>query len=423
MGVYNAAVITNNGLSLIAQAAAGQGQIVFTSAQTSSYAYPESTDFASLTSLQDVVQTQTSVSAQVFNDTLVQATVRFDNSSVSEAYLIQTIGLFAQLGDSGSPVLFSVVTATTPDQMPAQSAVSPSAFVYVIQSTVQQASSIVVTTNPAGTATLQDLVNQLYDGFNYSMPGKKSLDASVINTATSLTTGDFFALEKGNYIAIAGLTNAPNSTDAFFLQVTTNKNQKILQAISLTTGRESVNYYNGSSWLSEWKSMEIAGGITSIPISVSDFNLITSSGHYYVQTVYNTQNSPPNTNNGYLDVYSANSNSVTQIFKPWTDMVFYARQQENGVWSDWDSVVMGSQIQSGVVSITSIPGDTASVHVKFDKTFLSIPNVLVTLQSSTARGMSVTVSNVLSNGFDVFLYTESNVSVAARNVYWQATTA
>lgn len=161
MGVYNAAVITNNGLSLIAQAAAGQGQIVFTSAQTSSYAYPESTDFANLTSLQDVVQTQTSISAEVFNDTLVQATVRFDNSAVTSQYLIQTIGLFAQLGDSGSPVLFSVVTATTPDQMPAQSAVSPSAFVYVIQSTVQQASSIVVTTNLAGTATLQDLQNYI----------------------------------------------------------------------------------------------------------------------------------------------------------------------------------------------------------------------------------------------------------------------
>lgn len=155
MGTYNSAILTNAGQSLIANAISGGGVVQFTSVQTSNYAYPGGTSIPSLTELQDVQQTVQPFSAQVFNDTMIQVSSRFDNSAVSEAYLIQTIGIFAQLG-SEPAVLFAVVQATTPDQMPASSAVSPSAFIYNVQITVQQAASIAVTINPAGTATVQD---------------------------------------------------------------------------------------------------------------------------------------------------------------------------------------------------------------------------------------------------------------------------
>lgn len=158
MGVYNSAILTTAGQTLIANALGGGGTVQFTSVQTSSYAYPAGTNIAALTSLQDVQQTVDPFSAQVFNDTMIQVSSRFDNSAVSEAYLIQTLGIFAQLG-SEPAVLFAVVQATTPDQMPASSAVSPSAFIFNIQITVQQASSISVTVNPAGTATVQDILN------------------------------------------------------------------------------------------------------------------------------------------------------------------------------------------------------------------------------------------------------------------------
>ena len=141
MGAYNSAIITTSGQTLIANAISGGGTVTFSSMQASSYSYPEGTNIADLTSLQDVQQTVQPFSAQVFNDTMIQVSARFDNSEVSEAYLVQTIGIFAQLGEE-SPVLLAVVQATTPDQMPAQSAVSPSAFIYNIQITVQQATSI-----------------------------------------------------------------------------------------------------------------------------------------------------------------------------------------------------------------------------------------------------------------------------------------
>src|SRR5699024_2723228 len=122
------------------------------------YAYPQGTNISGLTDLQDIVQTEMPFSAQVFNETMIQVSVRLDNSQVAEAYLIQTLGIYAQIGNEPA-VLFAVIEATTQDQMPAQSAVSPSAFIYNIRITVQQATSISVSVNPSGTATVQDILD------------------------------------------------------------------------------------------------------------------------------------------------------------------------------------------------------------------------------------------------------------------------
>ena len=132
--------------------------MAFTSVKTSSYAYPNGTNISGLTDIQDIVQSVAPFSAQVFNETMLQVSARFDNFQVQDEYLIQTLGLYAQV-ESGSPVLFAVIQADTPDQMPAQSAVSPSAFIYNIQMTVQQTTSLNVSVNPAGTATVQDILN------------------------------------------------------------------------------------------------------------------------------------------------------------------------------------------------------------------------------------------------------------------------
>lgn len=155
---------------------------MFTSVKTSSYAYPDGANISGLTDLQDIVQTVEPFSAQVFNETMLQVSARFDNSQVQSAYLIQTLGIYAQVG-SGSPVLFAVVRADTPDQMPAQSAVSPSAFIYNIQTTVQQATSLTVSVNPAGTATVQDILDL--------QNTKVDIDGgNISNTVTDVTEPD-----------------------------------------------------------------------------------------------------------------------------------------------------------------------------------------------------------------------------------------
>lgn len=158
MGQYRASIITDSGQQLIADAISGGGTVTFTAIKTSSHVYPEGTNVAGLTDLQDIVQTISPSSVQVFNETMIQVSGRFDNSQVTQAYFIQTLGLYAKLGTEDE-LLFAVIQADTPDQMPVQSAVSPSAFVFNIQTTVQQANSISVTVNPAGTVTVEDLQN------------------------------------------------------------------------------------------------------------------------------------------------------------------------------------------------------------------------------------------------------------------------
>ena len=167
MGVYKAAVVTAAGQNLIARAMADNKAILFTSMKTSSHAYPLETDITALTELLDVVQSVGPSSTQVINDHVAQVSARFDNEGITRRYLIQTIGLYARLDDERE-ILFSVLQAETPDEMPVQSSVSPSAFIYNIQLAVQNVSEITMTVNPAGTASIQDVLNIVNPEFDDS---------------------------------------------------------------------------------------------------------------------------------------------------------------------------------------------------------------------------------------------------------------
>ena len=158
MGVYRAAIVTESGQNLIAQALANETPLIFTSAKTSSYSYPVGTNVPALTGLQDVVQSVMPFDSKVLGGNVEQVSVRFDNDGVDQTYWIETIGLYAKI-EGGTETLFSVTQATTPDEMPVQSDVSPSAYIYNIQHTVQNASQITLTVNPAGTATVQDIMD------------------------------------------------------------------------------------------------------------------------------------------------------------------------------------------------------------------------------------------------------------------------
>lgn len=162
MGQYNTGVLTTAGQQLITQALAGDGIISFPLAKTSSWAIPAGTNIQALTDLQDIQQTVTPGTAQIFNGTMIQVQALFSNanqgSEVTEAYLVQTVGLWAQI-TGGEPTLFSVYQATTPDQMPAYAGKAPSSLIYTFQATVQQASQLTVQVNPAGAATALDIQN------------------------------------------------------------------------------------------------------------------------------------------------------------------------------------------------------------------------------------------------------------------------
>lgn len=169
MGAYKAAIVTQGGQNLIAQALAGDKTLAFTSAKTSEHIYPVGTNITALTGLQDIMQSAQISSSKVLNDTAVQVSVRFDNDGVTQQYRINTIGVYAQ-PEEGQEILFAVIQAVTPDEMPVQSEVSPSAFIYNIQFAVRNASQITLLVNPAGVATLQDILDVRQEIIDIEIP-------------------------------------------------------------------------------------------------------------------------------------------------------------------------------------------------------------------------------------------------------------
>lgn len=156
MGSYRNAVITNQGLDYIAQALAGEIMLTFSHMAISDYAYPEGTNLAALTSLQSVKMTVVPASVWV-QDTTVGVRGMFSNTTVATEYPINTVGVYATNGTT--EILFSVSTATSPDIMEAYNGVAPSSFIYTVQETINEASSLNITISEAGMATAQDIAD------------------------------------------------------------------------------------------------------------------------------------------------------------------------------------------------------------------------------------------------------------------------
>ena len=155
MGLYNGAVITSAGQNLLAQAISGT-ELSWTVMRASSVAIPEGTDLTTLTALTGIKQTAVITDSSVYGSNVVQVSARFSNTGISEAYLMETIGIYGQV-TGGSETLIAVMTAETPDEMPVYDQDSPSAFIFNVQMSVQNANSLTMVVNDTGTATVADL--------------------------------------------------------------------------------------------------------------------------------------------------------------------------------------------------------------------------------------------------------------------------
>lgn len=156
MGVYSNAVITQNGQAYIAAALAGDITLTFTHMAISDHAYPAGTDLSELTSITSVQMTVEPASVWVQDD-VVGVRALFSNETVSTAYYIQTVGVYAS--DGTTEVLFSVSSATTPDEMPAYSGVAPSSFIFTVQESISSASTMSISVTTSGVATAVDIAD------------------------------------------------------------------------------------------------------------------------------------------------------------------------------------------------------------------------------------------------------------------------
>lgn len=154
MAVFNGMTITSAGENMLAQAIDGQGTLIFTSMSTSTQQISGNLD--SIVALTDIKQTVTPTSA-VINNNAIQVTGDFTNVSVQQQYDVNTIGLYAKLGN-GTEMLFAVASASTPDTIPAQS--TPFTFSYVFNVAVSNTAQIVVNIEGGSTSNYNDLFNK-----------------------------------------------------------------------------------------------------------------------------------------------------------------------------------------------------------------------------------------------------------------------
>lgn len=196
MGVYNAAVITTAGEGLIAQAVRGT-EIQWTYMRSSSTTV--TSDLKGMTAIPDVQQTAAITDALVYNNSTVQVTARFSNTGISAPYYIRTVGIFAQLA-GGAETLVAVMTAVTPDEVPAYNADSPSAFIFINQLAVQDASSITMTVTDTGAASIADLDRKI-DKVGGDLSDTVAASATASSAAYPIpAAGDSFKVILGKVI-------------------------------------------------------------------------------------------------------------------------------------------------------------------------------------------------------------------------------
>lgn len=125
MASFNKTIITNNGRSLIAKVLSGD-QIKFTKMVSSSRDYTSS-DLIQLTDLSNVEQTIVISSIKKTSDSAVKITGIFSNKDLKTGYKFKTVGLYAIDPDLGE-ILYSVTTASSVDDMPANTGIGLSSI-------------------------------------------------------------------------------------------------------------------------------------------------------------------------------------------------------------------------------------------------------------------------------------------------------
>lgn len=315
MGVYKAAVVTESGQNLIAQAFTSEKKLIFTSAKTSSYSYPAGTNISALTGLQDVVQSVIPSGTKTIGGNVAQVTVRFDNDSIDQAYLIQTIGLYAKIED-GEETLFSVTQATVPDEMPVHSEVSPSAYIYNIQSTVQNASQITITVNPTGAASVQDFLDIQNPTFDDSGTSEEisSFPEFLDTVKSKMNFFQFFRNLKSGLQFVLHVGSIVNNC------VTDNPNLPLSAA-------------QGKALQDQLATLN--SNFTETVTDLNELLLYKQSDQTIAIRIFNPTavGSPVNYASGMVISFRDNENYGSQLAI--ANGAIYSRQKTNGVWENW----------------------------------------------------------------------------------------
>lgn len=268
MGTYNSAVITNGGQSMIAQAVAG-ASLEFTTIKTSNYAYPAGTNLATLTTINGIKQSKDITGATVYNSRVIKISATVDNTGISTAYTINTIGIYAKVGSSAES-LFAVVTASAADTMPAYDS-KPYSYIYEINLTMQNAANVTVTVNAAGLVNVADLnaakVEIQGEIADLKSQINKHGDANYDGYAYAMTAADFVL---GKWSEITG--NANERTAWIRSGFLDNTKLYKITILGSTTRVEVLKYNLDGTYASDWAEYN-SGTVTIQPSETYKYKL------------------------------------------------------------------------------------------------------------------------------------------------------
>ena len=267
MGQYKKSTLTAAGERLVAQAIGGEIKLNITKVKTSNHQYPDGTNFKSLVDMDGIVQTMVGPKTAVYNDTLIQTRALFSNEEVKETYYIHNIGLYAM--DGSEEVLFSISSATTPDEMPKYDGVAPTTCIYNIQNTISETSSVSLTINPAGYASIADIMEL----------DEKKVDKTGDISETTINTLDEPATDVQFPVPVAG-----ESTKTFLGKV-----KKFFE--------DTKNWMTGVCLIGQIVNNCVTNN-AKLPLSAAQGKVLMD-----LYTVLNTKI----TNNGIVDSYSGDA--------------------------------------------------------------------------------------------------------------------
>lgn len=244
MGSYTQ-VITNAGEDLIAQALEGE-TLIFTEVATSASVIEGTLEMIKAVSeLKDIKQTVIPAAATKIGSSTVQVSSTFTNEEITEEYDVQTVGLYAKIGDSEQK-LFALAKALKASEMTEKSEGSATSLVFNFNMTIQQASELTISIIPGG-ALPSEVFYSIFPGL-----GTPSLDnAKNILQVNAKGTWEYITAEdmkaSTDEFGFVKLCDSSAVTDSTGLALpATEKNASIegtlaAQIASLNTDKADIN--------------------------------------------------------------------------------------------------------------------------------------------------------------------------------------
>ena len=196
MAEFGSAVITDAGAQLLAEVMAGSHQVEFTTLAIGdgSYTAEERTTEAlqAMTALKSPQQSFAFSSISTYSDTTVLLKAVISNEQVLTGFYINEIGIFARDASdaSATPILYSIVTATTADYLPAYNGSTPSTIQQNWYATLSNTATAVIDTTSAAYALAEDLAN-LQEAVVYpELTLAVDLTGATVSAASTVTVTD-----------------------------------------------------------------------------------------------------------------------------------------------------------------------------------------------------------------------------------------